>query len=705
MAGNTKTYPFLGTAVLLVALALGALSVPPLELVRRVDRVFYDLWSRAAPPSAPDDIVIVSLDDPTWYETLARIALQQNARLLISTLPEPSAYGADLGALGPVAIAAAGSQLLRETTWKRGGYLWPQPDFDGVIRHERPLIDESSPVPSLALAGSIALQLPEPLALGGLDAHGYSGPLTVDAEGRRWLRYFDRESFRTLTPAEVLAAPSDLEDKIVIVGQNAGEHHSTPIGTLTTQELLAHELAGYRLNTAVTTGIGSLALVWGLAVLLLLAVPATRLSPAAKTAAPVLGAGVLVAGSAAAFIMEGLWYPAAGPALLALMTGSYGAWAQRRRPEVVVRDTRAAPKLQEARRLAARGSGVDAWRLYKQLRPEAAQVTELYELGRSMDLRGEHTIAADIFNRISQIDPLYRDVSKRLHPAAENDDLHTDQVEAPKMLGRYHLLKKIGRGAMGLVYLGRDPKINRMVAIKTIDLAKEFELEDIDEVRERFLREAETAGALSHPDIVTIFDAGEENNIAYIAMELLRGRHLSDYTQVGKLLPVPTTIELAARAARALEYAHRNNIVHRDIKPSNIMYDSGTDALKLTDFGIARLMDVSRTRTGIILGTPSFMSPEQLEGKNVSGHADIFALGVSLYQLLTGHLPFRGTSMTELMFVIANEPHRPVTAIRPDLPSRLDAILDRALAKKPADRFATGADMAHALRDVAAQAA
>jgi hypothetical protein len=226
-----------------------------------------------------------------------------------------------------------------------------------------------------------------------------------------------------LTPAEVLAAPSDLEDKIVIVGQSAGNHHSTPIGTLTTQELLAHELAGYRLNIAVTTRIGSLALVWGLVVLLLLAIPALRLSPAARTATPVLGAGVLVAGSAAAFILEGLWYPAAGPALLALMTSSYSAWAQRRRPEVVVRETRAAaPKLQEARRLAARGSSVDAWRLYKQLRPEAAQVTELYELGRSMDLRGERTIAVKIFNRISQIDPLYRDVSKRLHPAAENDE-------------------------------------------------------------------------------------------------------------------------------------------------------------------------------------------------------------------------------------------------------------------------------------------
>ncbi len=704
MAGNTKSYPSLGTAVLLGALALGALSLPPLELVRRVDRVLYDLWSRTAAPSAPDDIVIVSLDDPAWYESLTRIALQQNVRLLISTLPDPSAYGADSGALGPVAIAAAGSQLLRETAWRRGGYLWPQPDFDGVIRHERPLIDASSPVPSLALAGSIALQDPGPSSLVGPEASDYNGALTVDAEGRRWLRYFDRESFQKLTPAEVLAAPEDLEGKIVVVGRNAGEHHSTPIGTLTTQELLAHELAGYRLNSAVTTGIGSLALAWGLAVLLIFAAPVLRLSAAARTVVPLLGAGVLLAGSAAAFIMEGLWYPAAGPALLALMTGGYSAWAQRRRPESAP-NTRAEPKLQEARRLAARGSGVDAWRLYRQLRPEAAQVTELYELGRSMELRGEQTIASDIFHRVSEIDPLYRDVSRRLHPSAENVDLPPGQEETLTMLGRYHLLKKIGRGAMGLVYLGRDPKINRMVAIKTIDLAKEFEVEDIDEVRERFLREAETAGSLSHPDIVTIFDAGEEKNIAYIAMELLRGRHLSDYTQVGKLLPVPTTMELVARAARALDYAHRNNIIHRDIKPSNIMYDSGTDALKLTDFGIARLMDVSRTRTGIVLGTPSFMSPEQLEGKNVSGHSDLFALGVSLYQLLTGHLPFRGTSMTELMFVIANEPHRPVTAVRPDLPGRIDIILDKALAKKPTDRFASGADMAHSLRDIATQAA
>jgi len=145
--------------------------------------------------------------------------------------------------------------------------------------------------------------------------------------------------------------------------------------------------------------------------------------------------------------------------------------------------------------------------------------------------------------------------------------------------------------------------------------------------------------------------------------------------------------------------------VHRDIKPANIMYDPVSETLKITDFGIARLIDVGRTRTGVVLGTPAFMSPEQLEGKNVNGHTDLFALGVSLYELLTGHLPFRGASMTNLMFVIANEPHPSATSVRPDLPAWLDALFDRALAKDPADRFQTGAEMAAALRAGAAQLA
>ena len=179
------------------------------------------------------------------------------------------------------------------------------------------------------------------------------------------------------------------------------------------------------------------------------------------------------------------------------------------------------------------------------------------------------------------------------------------------------------------------------------------------------MREAEIAGRLNHPNIVTIYDVGERSGHAYIAMEYLKGRHLSEFAAPDTLLPVDLVLELLGLTADALDYAHTESVVHRDIKPANIMYDSISGRLKITDFGIAKLIDVSRTRTGIVLGTPAFMSPEQLEGHNVNGHTDLFALGVSLYQLLTGHLPFRGASMTKLMFVIANEPHQPVTAIRP----------------------------------------
>jgi eukaryotic-like serine/threonine-protein kinase len=275
----------------------------------------------------------------------------------------------------------------------------------------------------------------------------------------------------------------------------------------------------------------------------------------------------------------------------------------------------------------------------------------------------------------------------------------------PETLGRYQLVEEIGRGAMGRVFLGRDPKINRIVAIKAVDLANDFDLEESDDAGERFLREAEAAGRLNHPHIVTIYDVGERDRIAYIAMEYLHGRRLSEFTQTKDLLPPALVFDLLSRTADALHYAHARNVVHRDIKPANIMYDSQSNTLKLTDFGIARFIDATRTRAGIVLGTPSFMSPEQLEGKNVNGHTDLFALGVTLFQLLTGQLPFRGNSMTKLMFVIANEPHQPVTALRAGLPACVDSLLDRALAKDPNDRYRDGAEMAEALRTAAGQAA
>jgi serine/threonine protein kinase len=271
----------------------------------------------------------------------------------------------------------------------------------------------------------------------------------------------------------------------------------------------------------------------------------------------------------------------------------------------------------------------------------------------------------------------------------------------PPAIGRYELLEPIGRGSMGNVYLGRDPLINRILALKAIDLSIGYDNADCASTSDSFLREAAIAGSLSHPNIVTIFDVGESEGLAYIAMEYVRGHHLNEFATSDRLLPVDTVLDLIARAAEALDYAHRRNVVHRDIKPANIMYDSLSNNLKITDFGIAKLIDANRTRTGIVLGTPAFMSPEQLEGKNVNGHTDLFALGVSLYQLLTGQLPFRGASMTNLMFVIANEPHESVTSLRSELPKWLDEVLDRALAKNPADRFESAAAMAAALRRAA----
>ncbi len=319
--------------------------------------------------------------------------------------------------------------------------------------------------------------------------------------------------------------------------------------------------------------------------------------------------------------------------------------------------------LVNARRAVASGELIEAWTRYRQISATSALLPELYDLACELDSGGKDQYAAELFHRIALVDGRFRDVAKRLVRSTHlQSSWPLERDSMPSTMGRYELLEPIGRGAMGFVYLGRDPKINRIVALKAVDLAAEVEPDDLDEARKNFLREAEIAGQLSHPNIVTIFDVGETDGLAYIAMEYLRGRHLSEFGTPERLLPVPVVLELLSRTADALDYAHSRNIVHRDIKPANIMYDSVSDGLKITDFGIARLIDVGRTRTGIVLGTPAFMSPEQLEGKNVNGHTDLFALGVSLYQLLTGHLPFRGASMTKLMFVIANEPHQSVTA-------------------------------------------
>jgi len=275
---------------------------------------------------------------------------------------------------------------------------------------------------------------------------------------------------------------------------------------------------------------------------------------------------------------------------------------------------------------------------------------------------------------------------------------------AKPTLGRYEVLKELGKGAMGIVYLGKDPKINREVAIKTLRFEDEFEPEDMKAMKERFFREAESAGRLVHPNIVTIYDAGDDGDISYIAMELLSGRDLKDHTTKDKLLPVNETLEAIAKVADALEYAHSMNVVHRDIKPANIM-KLKDGKIKVTDFGIARITSQSKTATGTVMGTPSYMSPEQLAGNKVDGRADLFSLGVTLYEMLTGEKPFTGETVATLMFRIANAEHPRIEAARADLPPGIAAVIDKALAKTPEQRYQTGGEMAKDLRALLAKSA
>jgi eukaryotic-like serine/threonine-protein kinase len=253
-----------------------------------------------------------------------------------------------------------------------------------------------------------------------------------------------------------------------------------------------------------------------------------------------------------------------------------------------------------------------------------------------------------------------------------------------KMLGMFEVKGELGRGSMGVVYLGRDPASGRDVAIKTMTLSSEFNANALEDPKSRFLREAKILTWLDHPDIVTIYDVGEDNGLAYIAMEFLKGVELAEYTHIDKLLPLPKVLEIMARAADALGYAHEQDVVHRDVKPGNI--------------GISRLQNFSSTRTGVVLGTPLYMSPEQVRGKAITGVSDLFSLGSTLYQMVCGQVPFKGDTELAVMHHIVHEPHADITRTMPHLPSAICAVIDCALEKDPKSRFQTGAEMAEAIR-------
>ncbi|MEW5725229.1 MAG: protein kinase [Thermodesulfobacteriota bacterium] len=328
----------------------------------------------------------------------------------------------------------------------------------------------------------------------------------------------------------------------------------------------------------------------------------------------------------------------------------------------------------------------------------------LYNLGLDFERKRLFNKAKEVYEHIKRHDAQYKDVAakiKKMSAAggtlilgaaaatgvgwAEDGSLVIDE-EARPVLGRYEVIKVLGQGAMGTVYLGKDPKIGRMTAIKTVRFSDEYETEEAERIKKQFFREAETAGALSHPNIVTIYDAGEEHDLSYIAMELLEGHDLKANTKPDMLLPVRTVIEIMAHVADALGYAHQKGVVHRDIKPANIMLlDSGV--VKVADFGVARVMASSMTRTGVIKGTPYYMSPEQIMGQKVDGRSDIFSLGVVFYELLTGQLPFHADELEALIFKITSEDPVPASKVNPKVPKVVDQIIGKALVKDRNHRY------------------
>lgn len=326
----------------------------------------------------------------------------------------------------------------------------------------------------------------------------------------------------------------------------------------------------------------------------------------------------------------------------------------------------------------------------------------LYNLGLDFERKRMHNKAAAVYEYILR-GGKFKDTKERIKKLKDADEkfvvgapkprsdatLMLDNVETKPTLGRYEVIKELGQGAIGTVYLGKDPKINREVAIKVLR-HDEVNEDQLDEVKKRFYREAEAAGRLSHPNIVTIYDAGEDYDLTYMAMELLSGHDLAALCRKKEKIPIPRVLEIINSVAEALDYAHKNGVVHRDIKPANIMI-LDNDQIKVADFGIARIMDSSRTQTGDILGTPNYMSPEQVAGKKVDGRSDLFSLGAVMYELLTGEKPFQSDTMAAIMYNIANASYVPIKQIAPDTPNCCVQIVGKLLAKAVTKRFQNAA--------------
>jgi len=604
------------------------------------------------------------------------------------------------------------------------GYLNVSPSEDGVLRSE-PLIVEyyGQFYPSMSLAmiahdlnltmDDIRINIGSSVELGALT-------ITTDRQMKIFPKFYAgssgdvSNSFTHFPFYDVQSGKIPLhlfKDKIVLIGVTAtgiGSTYLTPVSSAMPAidyhanviESILNEGFISSPEWASMAELGLFILV-GLYLVLLL----PRLSAVVSTVVSLLLL-ILIVGTGFILIVDsGLWVQVMGAASLLLvghvvLTTKHFFASEEDREKISSESAETNKML--ALSFQSQGMLDMAFDKFRKCPPTGDILEGLYTLALDFERKRQFNKATAVYEYIMEANPKFKDVEQRMQRAKDAGEsmvfgsagggmgtlLLTGSTKPT--LGRYEIIKELGKGAMGVVYLGRDPTINREVAIKTMALSQEFEGDELQEVKDRFFREAETAGMLNHPNIVTMYDAGEEHDLAYIAMEYLDGTDLAPYTKKGKLLPPMATLKIVGKVAEALHYASQQHVVHRDIKPANIMLLKNK-TIKVTDFGIARITASSKTKTGVVLGTPSYMSPEQLSGKHVDGRSDIFSLGVMLYEMLVGVRPFKGDSMATLLFQIANEPHPDIREYDPSLPEEVSKLIDAMLVKDVEKRLPNGA--------------
>ncbi|MCL4523212.1 MAG: serine/threonine-protein kinase, partial [Acidobacteria bacterium] len=623
----------------------------------------------------------------------------------------------------PIELVAKDAKAVGHINWF--------PDVDGAIR-QQPLIVQydGKSYPSFALQIArvqLNLDLGEILLKPGMVQIGQRQIPTSATYDQLVNFYGDKKTFPNFSFVDVITKKVSAENfkgKIVLIGFTAtglGEQRATPLSdTLPTVEYFANViqniLDGKFIERPSWSRNAELGAMIVFALFVMLGIPLLSAGTSAIIAAALLV--IFGAGSFWVFSSKGQWIQVFYPSIM-LVLGYVVVVSKRylvteKAKEVLETESVETTKMLG---LSFQGQGMldMAWEKFRRVPIDSGMKDTLYNLALDFERKRQFNKAVAVYEHIAKADANFKDIAERmpkLRAVGETIMLGTaglkrGGVEATIMaggpdvkttLGRYEVIKELGKGAMGTVFLGKDPKINRQVAIKTLRFDDEdLDPEDKKALRERFFREAESAGRLTHPNIVNIFDAGEDQDINFIAMELLDGYDLKEWCGAGKMRPLKDVLDTVAKVADGLDYAHTQGIVHRDIKPANIMMLKN-GVVKITDFGIARITDQSKTATGTVMGTPSYMSPEQLAGKKVDGRSDLFSLGVALYEFVTGEKPFTGESVATLVYQISSAQHASPKSIKGDIPDAVEAIIDKALQKDPAQRYQRASQMAADLR-------